>query len=87
MSLFAQTNTSRLTSDIIKMTKNGVSNDVIIVYIQNQSNPIIQTVTNRFQIIDMESYEFFQRFYLYPRTLRYQRENVVINKKFFRHHY
>ena len=57
---------STLVSEIISLKTNGVSDAVIIAYIQNQKEKSKYTET-----INIESYEFFVNHYLRPRALEY----------------
>jgi hypothetical protein len=83
LSCLAQTNTtnvvstppasSQLASNIISMTQNKVSDQVILAYIQTQAQA--QKEVKPVQVVkqfDPESYDFFYWNYLYPRTLRYR---------------
>lgn len=82
LSCLAQTNNSPvapvpqpslLASNIISMTQNKVSDQVILAYIQTQAQA--QKEVKPVQVvkqIDPESYDFFYWNYLYPRTLRYR---------------
>jgi hypothetical protein len=67
-----------LADDVLRLKTNGISDAVIIEYIKQRSitNTIVATTPQRpVQIvrrIDPESYEYFQTYYLHPRTMSYQ---------------
>lgn len=72
---------SSLINDILILKSNKVSDEIILAYIKAQETK--KETENKTRTINIESYDYFVRYYLHPRTLAAR--NRILSGRNIRH--